>query len=410
MNALGMGTPARQSNSARRRGGPLTMLGILFAVWILGRVALWENPFPIPPLHLPGTQMLLAQADAGQAGAQHASGLGNGGQEDVQSPEFGETSKSGEVTAPQLARADAPIESVLTLAAPATNETQAQSIMAGGHQMLMAAAFRVDFAVEAAMAPMPDGSAPARRALANVSAPPPSMPSPVPFITPLQELDRWSLDAFAYFRQGSNSALISQGRGPLYGASQVSANLQYRFAPRSGHDPRAYLRAYRALVTGGESEIAAGVSARPLGAIPVRAAAELRVTDNVFGVEQRPAAYLVTELPPIVMPLDFRIEAYGSAGYVGGRGATPFADGQIAVTRELVRFNGPGAQPIRFSLGGGAWGGAQEDASRVDVGPTVRMDLSIGEVPARVSVDWREQVAGDAAPRSGVAATLSTRF
>ena len=67
-------------------------------------------------------------------------------------------------------------------------------------------------------------------------------------------------------------------------------------------------------------------------------------------------------------------------------------------------------EPMRLSLGAGSWGGIQRDASRLDVGPTLRLDLTVGEVPARVSVDWRERVAGDAAPESGVAATLSTRF
>jgi hypothetical protein len=65
---------------------------------------------------------------------------------------------------------------------------------------------------------------------------------------------------------------------------------------------------------------------------------------------------------------------------------------------------------MRLSFGGAAWGGAQKDASRFDIGPTLRLDLSVGEVPARISVDWRERVAGDAAPESGVAATVSTRF
>jgi hypothetical protein len=40
----------------------------------------------------------------------------------------------------------------------------------------------------------------------------------------------------------------------------------------------------------------------------------------------------------------------------------------------------------------------------------MRLDWSLGDVPARVSVDYRQQVAGDAEPGSGVAATVSTRF
>ena len=75
-----------------------------------------------------------------------------------------------------------------------------------------------------------------------------------------------------------------------------------------------------------------------------------------------------------------------------------------------MRIDGPGPQPVRLSLGGGAWGGAQENAERLDAGPTVRFDLNVGEVPARISLDWRQRVTGDAAPNSGFAATVSARF
>jgi hypothetical protein len=228
------------------------------------------------------------------------------------------------------------------------------------------------------------------------------------------DVDRWSLDAWAFWREGATSAPISQGRVPIYGASQIGANGQFRIAPSSGHDPRVYLRAYRALVTGGETEVAAGLSARPLGSVPLRFAAELRVTQNSFDrleqTEVRPAVNVITELPPQRLPLGFRLEAYAGAGYVGGDAATPFVDGQASVTREVVSVDGPANSRARLSLGAAAWGGAQEDAGRIDVGPTARLDLTIGKVPARVSVDWREQVGGDAAPSSGVAATLSTRF
>ncbi len=65
---------------------------------------------------------------------------------------------------------------------------------------------------------------------------------------------------------------------------------------------------------------------------------------------------------------------------------------------------------MRLSLGAGAWGGAQDGAHRVDVGPTMRLDVTLGAVPARVLLDWRERVEGDAGPGSGAAVTLSTRF
>lgn len=229
--------------------------------------------------------------------------------------------------------------------------------------------------------------------------------------------DRWMLDMFGFYRQGSSALSIPQGRSPIYGASQLSANLQWRAKPSSSHDPRIFLRAYQAQVEGGESEIAAGLSARPLGKVPVRLFGEVRATqspavsDLGVGVQTkfRPAAYAATELAPIKLPMGFALETYGAAGYVAGSPSTYFLDGQVVATRELLRLGKPGAGGA-VSLGAGVWGGAQRDAKRLDVGPTLRFDVDIGKMPARVSVDYREQVAGDAEPDSGVAATVSTRF
>ncbi|KEO93321.1 hypothetical protein EH32_11415 [Erythrobacter litoralis] len=249
----------------------------------------------------------------------------------------------------------------------------------------------------------PPPFAPPRAAATATSAPPGPASSPAP-------ADRWSLDGWAFLREGSDAAPISQGRVPIYGASQIGANLQWRARPSSPYDPRVYARAYRALVTQGENELAIGASARPLPSVPIRFAGELRVTDGPFATELRPSAFAVTELAPVRLPFDLALEAYAQAGYVGGEAATAFADGQVALTREVLRWSSSPDNPIRLSIGGGAWGGAQEGANRVDIGPTMRLDLKVGEVPARVSIDWRERVGGDAAPASGVAATVSTRF
>lgn len=232
-----------------------------------------------------------------------------------------------------------------------------------------------------------------------------------------QKTDRWLLDSFGFYRQGSSALSIPQGRSPIYGASQISANLQWRAKPSSSRDPRIFLRAYQAQVEGGESEIAAGLSARPFGKLPVRLFGELRATqspaisDQGIGVQTqfRPAAYAATEFAPFKLPMGFSLETYGAAGYVAGRPSTYFLDGQAVATRELLRIGRPGAGGT-VSIGGGVWGGAQRDARRLDVGPTLRFDVDIGKMPARVSVDYREQVAGDAEPDSGVAATVSTRF
>lgn len=222
--------------------------------------------------------------------------------------------------------------------------------------------------------------------------------------------DRWSVDAWGFWRQGSDAAPISQGRVPIYGASQVGAIAQFRPDLGMPGDVRIFARGYRALVNRGEAEISLGVSARPARSVPLRAYAEMRYTDAPFSTQWRPAAFIVTELPRQNLPGRIQLEAYGQAGWVGGKFATPFADGQMTLAREVASFAGSATAPVRLSVGGGAWGGAQRDADRVDIGPHMRLEWQMGSVPARLSVDWRERISGDAAPESGLAATLSTSF
>jgi hypothetical protein len=217
-------------------------------------------------------------------------------------------------------------------------------------------------------------------------------------------------DVWAFWRQGSDAAPVSQGRVPIYGASQVGAVLQYRIAPEAARDPRLYARAYRALVRRGESELALGASVRPFPRVPVRIAGEVRFTDAAFTNEVRPSAYAVTELAPIRLAYGAQMEAYGQAGWVGGASATAFADGQVSVTRKVELVAEATGDALQLSVGAGAWGGGQNDAQRIDLGPTMRLDLTVGNVPARLSLDWRERVGGAAGPDSGLAATLSARF
>lgn len=253
-------------------------------------------------------------------------------------------------------------------------------------------------------------AAPAQSAAPGPAASPRTAPFLPPTTPARPTRRRLSIDGWAFWRQGSDAAPISQGRVPIYGASQAGGVLQYRVAPQSGHDPRLYLRAYRALVLVGESELALGGSVRPLARVPVRVAAEGRYTDAALGSELRPAAYAVTEFAPLRLPYDTRLEAYAQAGWVGGEESTAFADGQVSLLREIGGVRRATNDAVRLMFGAGAWGGAQEGAERIDIGPTVRADFRLGRVPARISVDWRQRVAGDAAPGSGVAATLSTGF
>lgn len=380
------------ADTAGRRGGPLLMLALLLTAWTGARALWWENPFagieevfsaPIagtPPVTAMALAMASSAADLFVAEVQRdAAGIGLpvlsvAAATGWASAGLGRTRRTGPID-PQFAAA---------------------------HQLLWRDGLRdAGLRFGSTRAYGPETFALPQRPL---FLPPAWRPAAG------NGSGRWSADGWAFWRQGSDAAPISQGRVPIYGASQVGAVLQYRIAPEAARDPRLYARAYRALVRRGEQEVALGASVRPFPRVPVRIAGEVRLTDAAFTNEVRPLAYAVTELAPIRLPYGAQVEAYGQAGWVGGASATAFADGQASVTREVELVAEATGDALRVSVGAGAWGGAQDDAQRIDLGPTMRLDLTVGDVPARLSLDWRERVGGQAGPDSGLAATLSARF
>lgn len=364
------------------RGTPLAMIAVVLAAWIGGRALVWESPFPSPAGLLPPGLAPFAAA----------------------APQPGPAPAALAASTPAVPPANAAVRGrshgpFVLLGSGLSVGMDPE--LAAAHQYLWRAALRTPLAPAPRLASFGGGQG-------GDTAP--FLPPPAPAAGGGGESGRWSVDGWGFWRQGSDAAPVSQGRVPIYGASQIGAVLQYRLDPATARDPRLYARAYRALVRRGESELALGASARPLPRLPVRVFGELRVTDGAFRRELRPAAFAVTELAPQGLPLGTRLEAYGQGGWVGGTDATLFADGQATLTREVDQVAARTDNAVRLSLGAGAWGGAQQGAHRLDLGPTMRLDVTLGEVPARLSLDWRERVEGDAGPGSGAAVTLSTRF
>ena len=216
---------------------------------------------------------------------------------------------------------------------------------------------------------------------------------------------RWSADGWLLLREGGVGATAAGLPSPSYGASQAGAVIRYRLAPASAHRPALYLRATSAVQAPRGEELALGFSARPLARVPIALQAELRATQQTGGTTWRPAVGAVTELPRFDLPAGLSGEVYAQAGYVGGPGASAFVDGQLRIERRLT---GLGRGELRAGLG--AWGGAQKGANRIDVGPSATLDFPLGGGQGRVSADWRLRAAGNAAPKSGPAITLSAGF
>lgn len=399
-----------------RRGQPLIVLVMLLGGWVSARAMMWDSASlpvammpvaePLAALVSPGAARppALPGSDAGAlAGAEASNNAAplrhNGAQPEAlslapsptyrqQIMSFARSEPVPGVQPPNPPQQTAPTPPKFGRVPPA---------IAAGHQLLWMAAL--------AHIPMP-------AELLGQSSP---AATPVPFYPGEsqarqsardQGISRWSADGWLLWRRGSKAAPSGGLLTPSYGASQLGAVLRYRFAPDSAHRPAAYLRATAALNGSGEREAALGLSLRPISRLPLSVQGEARLTSTPGGQFVRPAAFVVTELPPFALPLGLRGESYGQAGYVGGKFATGFADGQLRLDRRLLRL---GQADLR--LGGGVWGGIQKGASRLDAGPSLTIGQPLGgPASMRLAADWRFRVAGKAAPGSGPAVTLSAGF
>lgn len=378
----------------RRRGQPLVGLALILVLWTGARAMLWDpyepQPFGIPPVRLvqgekgpPHDPVDHADEQTGAAvrddSMRSSPGTWPGnGPRPTQPVPFAPWQPP--VTHP---RADA-------LEQPRARPMDAAG--AAGMQMLwMAALSRAALPLASI-----EGSEPAVR-------PAPASSREDGLRTARR---RWSGDGWILLRRGGNGRLGAGISPATYGASQIGAVARYRLALGDARAPTAFVRASAALQGSRQEEVALGLSVRPVPALPVVAAAEMRVTRQRGGTVTRPAAYLVTQVAPITLPHDARAEFYAQAGYVGGAGATAFVYGQVRVDARVANI---ADRPVRAGVG--AWGGAQEGAERLDVGPTASVSLPLGNAGgARLAVDWRLRLAGDASPRSGPALTLSAGF
>ena len=217
-----------------------------------------------------------------------------------------------------------------------------------------------------------------------------------------RQLSSWSLGSWLYLRDGSGNAPDAIGAASQLGGSQAGLRLVYGFG-ETGRT-RAYGRTTIAVQRLEQREIAFGLAFAPLARLPVDIAIEQRVA---AGREGRSALAImasggVSEVP---LPAGFQLDAYAQAGVVGARRRDGFADGAIVVDRRI----GPD-ETASLRVGALAAGAVQPGTARVDVGPRLTLRLpQVGE-GSRIALDWRQRIAGDARPESGLALTLAADF
>lgn len=405
------------------KGQPLVMLAILMSGWVGVRLVIWDAAAtPHTADRAAGLAQTAQLAVPGRADRDLAARRGSTrGADDSTSGAVGGGTDGGTDGALAWLESPAPLPSwhdpyasifgpdgapaaPPVPLAPAASNTSVPARTVIGHNLLMLAGLSqmempdilAAYLRGAGLAaPVPAGRTVAAAA-ANPAAPAsrPSRPS------------RWTGDGWLLLRDDVRGSLLT-GR-PGYGRSQMGAVVRYRLAPMGGRAPQAFVRAGAALQGEREKEVGAGFSARPLAAVPVRLAAELRLSETDRGTRARPIAYAVTELPPMALPLGAAAEVYVQGGYAGGDNATAFVDGQLRVARPVLTISDQA--DAHLNAGGGVWGGAQQGAARLDIGPSAALTFRLGETRSRVAVDYRFRVAGDALPASGPSLTLATGF
>ncbi|QHD67805.1 hypothetical protein GS397_12705 [Sphingobium yanoikuyae] len=212
--------------------------------------------------------------------------------------------------------------------------------------------------------------------------------------------DRWQSSAWLLWRSsgGSSADLATVGR---LGGSQAGARLAFDMMPRSSGRLAAYGRATTALQSPEAPETAIGLSYQPIRHIALSLAVERRIAldtqaRNAF------ALLLVGGFGPRPVAGPIEASLYAQTGMVGLHKRDLFIDGKFSLLAPVKD------SPLRVGLS--LSGGAQPDVERLDIGPEIQFRLPLPAIAARIGIEWRERIAGQAKPASGLAVTLAADF
>jgi len=241
--------------------------------------------------------------------------------------------------------------------------------------------------------PIPAAQAPIQDRPVIASAPSVIPPSPhVALPTPPAPPRRWSASLWAVIREGGQTLLP----GGQLGGTQGGIRLLRRLDSRG--DVAASLR-LSAPAEGIGRGMAVGIDWRPIRHVPIRLLVEQRLALDAG--QDAPAALVVGGIGPRSVAPGIVLTGYAQAGAVARARIEPFADGAVRASTPLTPA---------LDLGLALWGGAQRDAQRLDIGPTLGIALPVANRRVRLSLDWRQRVAGRASPDSGPALTLAGDF
>lgn len=212
--------------------------------------------------------------------------------------------------------------------------------------------------------------------------------------------DRWRASAWLLWRPGKTTTAELASIGRL-GASQAGMRLDFDLTQSVNSRIAAYGRVTTALERPRAPEAALGLSYQPVRTIPVSFAIERRVALD-DQARNAMSLMLVGGFGPTPVAGSITATGYAQAGMVGLRSRDLFIDGRLALFAPLPH------PPVH--IGGSISGGAQPQVERLDIGPAAQIRLPLQNVAARIDIEWRQRIAGHAAPASGLAFTLAADF
>ncbi|MDZ7895458.1 MAG: hypothetical protein U5M50_11175 [Sphingobium sp.] len=239
-----------------------------------------------------------------------------------------------------------------------------------------------------AVAPPPRAEPPER----SVAAPERMTLAPV---FAMQTGSRWTVDGWLFLRDGHGDAL---SQGSTLGGSQAGLRIARALSETSA----IYARISGAIDRPRQPELALGASWRPLAAMGWSLNAERRVALDRDGRDGF-AFFAAGGIGAQPIASDWQLDGYAQAGVVGLKRRDGFVDGRLSITRAVDR-----GQPDRLRFGVTMSGAAQPQVERLDIGP--RIEWRPAAMPLSAELEWRQRIAGNAAPGSGPALTIGTHF
>lgn len=206
-------------------------------------------------------------------------------------------------------------------------------------------------------------------------------------------------------RLAGSSWLLARGggggtlSGGQLGASQAGVRITYAL----GRARRVALAARLASpLEGSGKEAAIGLEWTPT-TLPFRLVAEQRFA--LDGGRGGPTVGIIGGYGPATLRHGLNVEAYGQAGAIARDGVEGFVDSAARLTHAAATLG-----QAHVDLGAGLWLSAQRGATRFDMGPTIGLAVPVARRNLRLSLDWRERIAGQARPGSEPAFTIGSDF